>query len=120
MGVSTLRLFQGEATGLPLIVSDVGGNAEAVIDGRNGIVIPPNDADALARALVAMHDDPFRRRAMGCESRRLVEEQFSIERMWRSHEELYRLLCDRTTRELCLDDKTVTKNVRNCGSHICL
>lgn len=81
------------ASGLPLVVTNIGGNAEAVIAGRNGAVIPPNDAGALARALVAMHADRSRRRAMGCESRKVAEEKFSLERMWRSHEELYRALC---------------------------
>jgi glycosyltransferase involved in cell wall biosynthesis len=81
------------AAGLPLVVTDVGGNVEAVVDGRNGIVIPPNDAGALARAIVAMHADRDRRQAMGRESRRLAEERFSLERMWRSHEDLYRSLC---------------------------
>jgi glycosyltransferase involved in cell wall biosynthesis len=86
------------ATGLPLVVSHIGGNSEAVINGRNGIVIPPNDPGALARALIAMHADPVRRRAMGRESRRLVEEQFSLDRMWRIYEELYRSLCNGSAR----------------------
>ncbi|MBK7665075.1 MAG: glycosyltransferase [Sterolibacteriaceae bacterium] len=82
------------ATGLPLVVSDIGGNAEAVIDGRNGFVIPPNDVAALTEALVALHADPLRRREMGHESRRLVEERFSLEQMWRTHADLYRSLND--------------------------
>ncbi len=80
------------ATGLPLVVTDVGGNAEAVSDGCNGLVIPPRDASALANALVALHASDAMRRAMGRESRRLAEEQFSLERMWRAHIELYRSL----------------------------
>lgn len=82
------------ATGLPLVVSDIGGNAEAVIDGRNGFVIPPNDVTALADALVALYAEPSRRREMGHESRRLVEERFSLEQMWHSHTDLYRSLSD--------------------------
>lgn len=81
------------AIGLPMVVSNVGGNAEAVVEGRNGFLVPLNDAGALARALVALHADPTRRSAMGRESRRLVEERFSLESMWRSHEALYRALC---------------------------
>lgn len=91
------------ATGLPLVVSDIGGNAEAVINGRNGIVIPPNDHCALARALVVMHADPVKRRAMGRDSRRLVEEQFSLDRMWHSYEELYHSLCESSERSVKLD-----------------
>lgn len=82
------------ATGLPLIVSDIGGNAEAVTDGQNGFVIPPNDIGALRQALVSLHADPFERSNMGRESRRRVEQEFSLELMWRSHEKLYHSLCD--------------------------
>lgn len=77
------------ATGLPIIVSDVGGNAEAVIHGENGIVIPPNDAEAFGAALVRMHMDSAARLAMGSRSRRLVEERYSLQGMCRNHEKLY-------------------------------
>ena len=80
------------ATGLPLVVTDVGGNAEAVSHGCNGFVIPPKDVGALVEALTTLHADAAMRREMGRESRRLVEEQFSLERMWRAHIELYRSL----------------------------
>lgn len=85
-------VLEDMASGLPLVVSDVGGNAEAVSDGCNGFVIPPGDVGALARALVALHENAGMRREMGRQSRRLVEQQFSLERMWRAHVELYRSL----------------------------
>lgn len=81
------------AAGLPVIVTDVGGNAEAVLEGENGHVIAPGDQEALCRALVAMHADPAKRSAMGRRSRALVEEKFSLEQMCRLHERLYRELC---------------------------
>ncbi len=80
------------ATGLPLVVTDVGGNAEAVSHGCNGFVIPPKDVRALVEALTTLHANAAMRRVMGRESRRLVEKQFSLERMWRAHIELYRAL----------------------------
>jgi glycosyltransferase involved in cell wall biosynthesis len=80
------------AAGLPMIVSNVGGNAEAVIDGQNGIVIPPSDVEAFHAALVEMHGDPVRRCEMGRRSRQYVEERFALHRMWESHEALYREL----------------------------
>jgi len=77
------------AAGLPLIVSDVGGNAEAVLDGENGLVIPPGDAAALRRALVLLHADPARRQEMGRRSRQLAEDRFGLQRMCREHAALY-------------------------------
>jgi glycosyltransferase involved in cell wall biosynthesis len=81
------------AVGLPVIVTDVGGNAEAVVDGENGRVIRPRDAAALAWALIDLHGNPARVAAMGHASRTRVEERFSLERMCAEHVRLYRCLC---------------------------
>jgi len=77
------------AVGLPVIVSDVGGSAEAVVNGENGFVVPPRDAQALSRALVEMHADPARAAAMGHASRRRAVERFSLEKMCADHASLY-------------------------------
>jgi len=81
------------ATGLPMIVSDVGGNPEAVADGQTGFVIPPRDAVALGKALVLMHEDAAQRSAMGRASRARVEAQFSLVHMCAEHARLYTVLC---------------------------
>jgi glycosyltransferase involved in cell wall biosynthesis len=83
------------AVGLPMIVTAVGGNAEAVLEGVNGLVVPPLDAQALADALVKVHADPARAAAMGRASRARVEECFSLERMCAEHAKLYLALCGR-------------------------
>jgi glycosyltransferase involved in cell wall biosynthesis len=44
-------ILETMAAGLPLVVTDVGGNSEAVIHGENGLVVPPKDPEALAQAL---------------------------------------------------------------------
>jgi len=77
------------ATGLPLIVTDVGGNAEAVINHENGLVIEPDNVGAFVDALVTLHSDPQMRRRMGLKSREMVEQNFSLEMMCRKHESLY-------------------------------
>jgi glycosyltransferase involved in cell wall biosynthesis len=81
------------AVGLPMIVTDVGGNAEAVVDGENGRVIPPQDATAFSRALIDLHDNRARTGAMGRASRTRVETRFSLERMCAEHVRLYRSVC---------------------------
>jgi glycosyltransferase involved in cell wall biosynthesis len=80
------------AAGLPMIVTDVGGNAEAVVDGENGRVIPALDATAFSRALLDLHGNPGRAAAMGRASRTRVEQRFSLERMCVEHARLYRSL----------------------------
>jgi glycosyltransferase involved in cell wall biosynthesis len=78
------------AVGLPMVVSDVGGNAEAVLDRQNGFVIPPSDTAAFRDALVEIYRDPVRRLEMGRRSRQLVEEKYTLKQMWESHMALYR------------------------------
>jgi glycosyltransferase involved in cell wall biosynthesis len=77
------------AVGLPLIVSDVGGNAEAVIDHENGFVIEPDNTEAFVKALVAIHADPLTRLHMGARSRELVQERYTLQAMCKSHQTYY-------------------------------
>ena len=86
-------LIEQMAVGLPLIVTDVGGNAEAVIDGVNGYVVPVGDAGALSAALIRMYQNREGQRAMGRASRQRAEERFSLDRMCAEHARLYQALC---------------------------
>jgi len=80
------------AAGLPMIVTDVGGNAEAVIDGENGRVIRPRDATALSQALVELGSNMPLATRMAHASRVRAERKFSLEYMCAQHERLYRSL----------------------------
>ena len=84
------------AVGLPMIVTAVGGNAEAVLDGDNGVVIDAGDAAALHQGLIALYRDPAARQRMGQRSRELVEEKFTLQRMCSEHMQLYRSLVGAT------------------------
>lgn len=81
-------VLEGMAAGLPMVVTDVGGNAEAVIDGQNGLVVPPNAPDALAAALLRMANDP-NRRLMGETGRERVKNFFSMQICINAYEDLY-------------------------------
>lgn len=77
------------AVGLPVVATDVGGNAEAILEGRTGRVIAASDAAALARALIDLHADAQVRTAFGAAARRRIEERFSLEQMCAAHAGLY-------------------------------
>ena len=77
-----------------MIVTDVGGNAEAVVHGQSGYVIPAGAVAALAQALRRLHADAPLREAMGRAARARVEEHFSLEQMCARHAQLYRSLLD--------------------------
>jgi glycosyltransferase involved in cell wall biosynthesis len=56
-------VLEAFAAGLPCIVSDRGGNEEVVSNGRNGVIVPPQNVSSLAGALRSLADDePWRRR----------------------------------------------------------
>lgn len=74
-------LIEGAASGLALIASDMPGCREIVRDGENGVLIPPGDGAALARALLALLRDPALRAAMGMRSREIACAQFSQEQV---------------------------------------
>ena len=76
------------AVGLPQIVTDVG--ASAYLVGGCGIVIPPDDEDALVRAMVDMVDiGQAGRQAMGQKARQRIKEHFSLEHNVAQYYSLY-------------------------------
>jgi glycosyltransferase involved in cell wall biosynthesis len=75
--------------GLPLVVTDIGGNREAVETGVNGFVIPPGALVPLVENLTKLCTDPALRSRMGAASRDRVERLFSLQHMIGEHERLY-------------------------------
>lgn len=85
-------ILEGMAAGLPMIVTDVGGNPEAVIDGMTGIVVPPKDPERLGDAIVRLAANPGARMTMGAAARQRVNTHFGMERSVAAHDQLYRQL----------------------------
>jgi glycosyltransferase involved in cell wall biosynthesis len=77
------------ATGLPCVVTSVGGNAELLHDGVTGILVPARDSNALSDALLKLLRDPSLAQRLGKNGRDFVERNFSFEHMVRRVEELY-------------------------------
>jgi glycosyltransferase involved in cell wall biosynthesis len=85
----SIALLEACAVGLPIVATDVGGNAEIVADGINGLVIPPHDPSALAKALRALLDDAANAEAMGRKGRAWVIEEGSFTTMAARYDALY-------------------------------
>lgn len=88
-GIS-LTLLEAMASGLPVVATEVGGNAEVVESGRTGRLVPPSRPDLLAQALLDVWRNPMRAAAMGVAGRERVETHFDIAGMVRRYEALYR------------------------------
>jgi glycosyltransferase involved in cell wall biosynthesis len=78
MDASPHVVFEAMAYGLPVVVRRSGGMPEQVDDGATGLVIEPDDDDALSAALRKLIDDPALARHMGEAGRRAVEQRFDM------------------------------------------
>lgn len=87
-------ILESMAAGLPLVVTDVGGNGEAVLDGENGFVVPAGDPTSLGKAIARLAGDADMREAFGQKSRHRIEENFSLERCVDDYATLYQGLLD--------------------------
>jgi glycosyltransferase involved in cell wall biosynthesis len=65
----------------PVVATRAGGIPEAVIDGKSGLLVPPNDDAALAAAIVRLLRDADLRKTLGAAGRQRVVDEFSVERM---------------------------------------
>jgi glycosyltransferase involved in cell wall biosynthesis len=91
LGVAALEAM---AAGRPVVATRVGGLAEAVLPGVTGLLVPPEDAAALAAALGALLDDPARARALGAAGPARVARGHLAAQMVDAYEQLYRRLVD--------------------------
>ena|ERR1700732_794440 len=88
-GISN-TLLEAMATGLPVIATATGGNLELVEEGVTGRLVTPGDPAELAAALAAYVRDGSAREAHGAAARRRVEQEYSLQRMLRDYDALYR------------------------------
>lgn len=66
-------VLEAQASGLPVIVTDVGGPQENMTPGQTGLVVRADDAEALVAAVLSLLDEPERRRQMGAAARHYIE-----------------------------------------------
>jgi glycosyltransferase involved in cell wall biosynthesis len=83
-------LLEAMNYGVPVIASRIGGIVDIVMDQQSGVLVPPADAAALARALQQLLADPARARALGETGRRRLAEHFSWDAILARIEAVYR------------------------------
>ena len=77
------------AHGVPLVGFDVGAIRDYLINGETGLLVPPGDTEALARAIETLLADPTQAAAMGSRGRELVSERFTDSALLRGWKSLF-------------------------------
>ncbi len=85
-----IALLEGMASGLPVVATSVGEVPALVLPGKTGLLVAPNDAAALARAMLQLLSNTAERLTMGRNARTRIEQEFSISRMTGEYRQLYR------------------------------
>jgi len=100
-----LALLEAMSAGLPVVATSVGGNAEVLEEGKSGLLVPPRNETALARAMSRLLENPLQGQAMGRMARRRFDQRFSLCTFVRSHECLYEKLLAKPSVQQGHDDE---------------
>ena len=90
-------VLEAMCCGAAVVATDVGGIREQ-LDEDTGVIVPPRDSTALARAICALLADPDRRLRLGQAARRKARTQFSVRLMIDRHLRLYEELLENDER----------------------
>jgi glycosyltransferase involved in cell wall biosynthesis len=94
----SIALLETMALGLPVVASDAGGNPDLITTGETGVLVPPLDPWAWARALTRVLDDGEFAARIARRGRELVRREFALERTAERTEAVYREALDRRRR----------------------
>ncbi|MDE6207424.1 MAG: glycosyltransferase, partial [Muribaculaceae bacterium] len=83
-------VIEAGAMCLPSIVTDINGSREIIIEGRNGLIIPPKDEELLYQAMKRLLVKPAERTSMATEARPLVSSRYEQAYVRRCLKEYYK------------------------------
>lgn len=87
-GVSN-TILEAMASGLPVVATDVGANAQLVQHGHTGHIVPSGNMADMAAALLALASAPQQAQDMGAQGRARVEQRFSLDAMMAAYDAVY-------------------------------
>jgi glycosyltransferase involved in cell wall biosynthesis len=85
-----LVFLEAMSAARPVVASNISAIPEIVADGETGLLVPPNDAASLAKAIQSLLDDPARAEKMGAAGRNRLQTHFNEQRMINQTAALYR------------------------------
>ncbi|GAB6910001.1 putative Glycosyl transferase, gt4A [Desulfosarcina cetonica] len=83
------------ACGVPVVVTNVGGNPELVTENENGFLFPVGDYITMSERICSVLRDKKLRRCMGNKNRSKIKQEFSVTGLARNHEAYYHYLLER-------------------------
>jgi len=72
-------VIEAMAYGIPPVVTNSGGSPELIVDGESGLIVPPGDAKAIARAILSLFNDPDLCKSLGENAKTRIASCFRIE-----------------------------------------
>ncbi|MEW6412596.1 MAG: glycosyltransferase [Candidatus Zixiibacteriota bacterium] len=87
-----VAVLETSACSRPVIASDVGGVSEVLVDGETGILVPKEDVDRLAEAIIRLAEDAALRNRMGASGRVFVQQNYTWEKSLDLMTDLYERL----------------------------
>jgi len=87
-GIS-LTLLEAMATGLPVVATNAGGNAEIVLDNQTGFIVPPKDPNRMAEAIMTIIKNNDMANQMKERGKDRVSKKFNLETMRDQYEQIY-------------------------------
>jgi glycosyltransferase involved in cell wall biosynthesis len=84
--------LEAMAMAKPIIATNIDGITEQITNGVNGILVPPKNPSALAKAALRVLNDKELAATIGLSARKKVEQEFSVEKMVAETEKVYQSL----------------------------
>jgi len=99
-----IAIIEAMAAEKPVVATDIGGIPEAVQGGETGLLVPPGNPDALARAIIELLQNPEKAKEMGKSGRARFKKKFTKKKMLSEIENVYHSLINQ--REVKKDEAT--------------
>ncbi len=90
-----LSILEAMSSGLPVVATEVGGIPELITDGKNGLLVPFGDIDALANKLYAVLTDDVLAQSLGEQARKSILANHTAEQVIPRYEEVYETIISR-------------------------
>jgi glycosyltransferase involved in cell wall biosynthesis len=84
-----MAILEGMASSRPVIATAVGAVPDVIVDGSTGVLVPSENIEALASKIVTLLNNRTQRESLGAAAKKLVEQEFSAERMTADYLHIY-------------------------------